>query len=373
MKAASFDIIEREMTSLIRLAGAGDFQLQAGGQIDATEILTNPAITLYSLDFENSQAVFVETAPEVNLYRAPFLYFAQFENAQRVLTLPFATLKRLAQDIDLPGEKLIFIHSVGRAGSTLASQIFTQAEGVDSLSEPDALTTLVRARSQSWADEAELAALLDATMRLICRTEAPKAWVIKGRSFVIELADWLHALYPGARHLFLYRDAESWLQSSLSAYMGDRVGPEVDMRSLENGIRQTLAPFTPLIAGFDTGQHLTIIDLLALTWLSTMERYERLNQEGIEMMAIDYMSWHTTPRETAIAMLDYANCLPPDLAAVYEALTRDSQAGSYLSQDAVSGHKIALSANDHAQLQRRLQNHPTIQHAAFRASNTWEM
>jgi len=64
--------------------------------------------------------------------------------------------------------------------------------------------------------------LLDATMRLLCKTPVQTAWVIKGRSWAIELADWLHELYPHARHLYLYREAESWIKSNLSAF-GDSV------------------------------------------------------------------------------------------------------------------------------------------------------
>ncbi|NCF69291.1 MAG: hypothetical protein GWP61_25345 [Chloroflexi bacterium] len=49
------------------------------------------------------------------------------------------------------------------------------------------------------------------------------------------------------------------------------------------------------------------------------------------MIAIRYSNWRSHPRETAVAMLGYCNCLPSDLTAVYETLTKDSQAGTSLS------------------------------------------
>ena len=67
------------------------------------------------------------------------------------------------------------------------------------------------------ANDDDLVALLKATIRLLCTTPAETAWVIKGQSFVIELGDWIHALFPRTNNLFLYRHGETWLRSGLLA------------------------------------------------------------------------------------------------------------------------------------------------------------
>ncbi len=372
MLANLYTITGREHKSPINLARIDDFRLEAGGQAAASVILENPAITLYSLDFAGGQAVFVETAPDVDLRQAPFLYLAQFEHARRVLTLPFAEMIALAAEIDLPDDRMVFIHSVGRAGSTLASQIFAHVDGVSSLSEPDTLTMLVQARALGWGSEQQLQNILLATLRLHCRTAAERAWVIKGRSFALELADWLHALLPRANHLFLYRDAETYLHSAMSAYTDGVERPEEEDRAVEDFFRTAFAPLAPLVARVEPSQHLSGAELIILGWLSAMERYEELHRQGVRMMAIPFANWQTMPRETAVAMLDYCNCRPDDLTAVFETLTRDSQAGTPLAREAVRQHQYRLSNADLAALDRHLQSGTLVTTAAHTAANTWD-
>src|ERR1051325_5143847 len=130
MLATNFEITGRKQILPIEFADFKNFELRESGSVDADEILNNPHITLFSLDFENSRAVFVETPADVNLSYAPFYYQAQRENATRVLTTSFETMFQLAQCVMLDDSKLVMIHSMGRCGSTLASQILAQVPGV---------------------------------------------------------------------------------------------------------------------------------------------------------------------------------------------------------------------------------------------------
>lgn len=372
MLATTFEIAGRYPKAHLSLADIKDFGLRESGQIAAEGILENPHITLYSLDFGNRRAVFVETPPDVNLSQAPFYYLAQYENAVRVLTVSFATMIHLAQSVIVDDERLIFIHSVGRAGSTLASRIFADVEGVVNISEPDALTQLVIARYYQPDNKVNLMALLDATVRLLCKTPPQTAWVIKGRSFVIELGDWLRHLYPRTKNLFLYRDAESWLQSGLTAYNDGVERTDEERWAIEDRVRGFMTPFTPLIAQYDADQRLSFAGIYALMWLSVMERYMQLHGMGIDILAIRYASWRSAPRETVVAMLDYCACRPVDMTAVYERLTKDSQASiSRLSQEETARRKKrGTRASDLDELNRHLQKHPSIRVADFEAPNT---
>ena len=369
MVAKTFEIVAKQRDFFIGVADIEDFELRESGQVPAEEILQNPHMTLYSLDFDTETAVFVETPPDVNLSQAAFYYVTQYEQATRVLTTSFATMIQLAHSVTIDDQRLVFIHSVGRAGSTLASQIFAQIAGVINIAEPDALSILVAACNVRPEYEG-LKQLVDATIRILCKHNAPSAWVIKGRSYVIELGTWLGELYPQSKIVFLYREAEGYVASCLRAYTGDEELTDETRRETELVWRKSMKPTTPLIAQYDPDKHLTLAGVLSLMWLSVMERYEQLSKAGMSMLAIRYVNWRTHPRETAVAMLDYCGCLPEDKTAVFATLDRDSQAGTFLAQNKVEKNAYVVSAAELEELHQHLQAHPFIHDPHFEASNT---
>jgi hypothetical protein len=373
MNAATFEIIDRKRTDPVGFTTIKEFELRESAQIEAEEILANDNITLYALDFEKGQAVFVETASPAELSQAPFYYQAQYENTVRVITMPFETMIQLAQSLKIDDVKLIMIHSVGRSGSTLASQIFAQVSGVINMSEPDALTQLVIARLAQPDRQADIKALLDASMRLLCKTPAQTAWVIKGRSWVIELGDWLQELYPQTKNLYLYRDAETWLKSMFDAFADEVERTPEQQRDLENELRGWMKLLTPAIARYDPDQHLPVAGLVTLMWLSNMEKYTELHQAGIGMLAIPYSSWRLDPRRTVLAMLDYCHCRPTDLTAIEDTLTKDSQAGTALSQRTLKKKAKELQPDNVDEMNRQLKNHPYIQTSDFEVANTLKL
>ena len=352
------------------LPNLDNFLLREIGQLPARKILESSQISLYSLDFEHRRAVFVETPADVDLSQASFFFRTQFEKAVRVLTISFETLIQLANSLSIEDERLIFIYSVGRCGSTLASQIFAQVPGVISMSEPFALSQLVVARNTKTAPNEELIALLEASIAILCKSPAPTAWAVKGQSFAIELGDWLHKLYPRARNLFLYRQADTWLLSGLRAYVGDVETDAAEHRAREARRRELLGSLVPAIANYDAELPLSHAGMLALMWLTAMERYVQLCDAGAEMLAIRYASWLATPRETADAMLAYCQCMPDDMTAIAEVLNRDSQAGTHLARDAVRQRERAASESDLEQLRWHLRNHAFIHDVDYEAPNT---
>lgn len=372
MLATSYEITAKRRPNPFGIADIKDFELRESGQISAKEILSNRHITLYALDFDNGQAVFVETSSEADLSQAPFYYVAQFENALCAIKLSFESMIQLAQSVTVDDSKLIFIHSVGRSGSTLASKIFAQVPGVVNMSEPDVLTQLVAARFMQPDKQLELKMLLDACLRLLCKTPVQTAWVIKGRSWVIELGDWLHELYPQTKNLYLYRDAESWMKSSVNAFADEVRTSAEHLVQYEAETRGWMQLFVPSIARYDPNQHLSAAGLLSLMWLANMERYTELHRTGIEMLAIPYASWKRDPRRTALSMLDYCDCRPDDPRAVEETLAKDSQAGSAVSQDVVQQKTAGIQLFDLAELNRHLQAHAYIRTADFEVANTFK-
>jgi len=369
--ATTFEIVDRPYERPFPLEDIRkNFHLRETGQMPAGKILENPLITLYGLDFENSWAVFVETPADVDLSQAPFYFITQFEKAKRVLTIPFETMIQLAKSVTIDDTRLILIYSVGRCGSTLASQIFAQIPGVINISEPYVLSQLVIARNTKKAKEDKIVALLEAAICLLCKTAAETAWVVKGQSFSIELGDWLHKLYPHTKNLFLYRNAETWLWSGLRAYGRGAELTDEERRAGDKQRRKILGPLVPLIAQYDPNQLLPHAGSLSLMWLRAMERYVEYCNMGIEMLAIRYEGWRSAPQKTAEAMLDYCRCRPTDMTAIYETLNRDSQAGTHLSREALEQHKRVITDLDLEELHRHLQNHAFLHAADFEVPNT---
>lgn len=373
MLATNFEITGRKQLIPIEFADIRNFELHESGTIGADEILSNPQITLFSLDFESGRAVFVETPPDVNLSQAAFYYQVQRDNALRVLTVPFETMFQLARRVSLDDAKLILIYSMGRSGSTLASQILAQVDGVINISEPDVLTQLVVARFMQPDQQDNLKAILEACIRLLCKTPAQTAWVIKGRSFAIELGDWLHQCFPQTKNVYLYRDAESWSRSSLGAFVENVERTPEELHQFENETRGWMQLLVPLIAQYDPSQHLTGTGLLSLLWLSNMQRCMELQKSGVNMLAIFYQSWKQNPRQTAVSILEYCNCLPSDLTAIEETLQKDSQAGTYVSQASVRNNPAANQMFKLDELNLHLQNHAYIKTADFEVPNTLKL
>ena len=371
LNAITYEIVDRPYERPSPLADIRKhFRLREIGQLPVGRILENPHISLYSLDFENRWAVFVETPADIDLSQAPFYFNTQFETAKQVLTIPFETMIQVAKSVTIDDNRLIFIYSVGRCGSTLASQIFAQIPGVINVSEPYVLSQLVIARNTKQAKEDELVALLEAAICLLCKTEADTAWLVKGQSFVIELGDWLHKIYPHTKNLFLYRHAETWLQSGLRAYSRGVEGTNEEHRANEKRRRELLGSLVPAIAQYDPKLPLSHAGMLALMWLTAMERYVQFCEMGIEMLAIRYVNWLSTPRKTAEAMLDYCGCKPTEMTAIYETLKRDSQADTHLSREALKEQKRVIAELEIEELHRHLQKHAFIREADFEVPNT---
>ena len=372
MKATVYKPSNKTREASLGIATIGMFNLLEAEEVSAQDILENSSITLYCLDFENRQAVFVEIPSEIDLSVVPFYFLTQFEAATRILTISFETMIDLAKKIVLEDSRFIFIHSVGRSGSTLASQIFSQLPSVLNISEPDALTNLVVARHKGLFDEKELFSLLRASVAMLCKNTSAKICVIKGRSFTIDLGDWLHTLFPEAKHLFLYRDGESYLQSGLKAFGQEAKRLEEEELEKQLQRRKYLGELVPAIAKLDANRFLPHAGILSLMWLSTMQSYVELCDLGIDSFAIRYESWQTMPQTTAKAMLDFCQCTPGDMTAVQQTLNRDSQQGTTLARKAVQQTGRIANGKDFEELHWHLKNHAFISAIDFVVPNTYK-
>src|SRR5437868_2823111 len=97
MEAKVLQIEDKVKKSELDLARLNDFRYRPEATtIDARTILERPEITLYCLDDDHRQAVFVESPPGLDLSQKPFYFLTQYQNAQRVLTTSYDVLHELA-------------------------------------------------------------------------------------------------------------------------------------------------------------------------------------------------------------------------------------------------------------------------------------
>jgi hypothetical protein len=338
MEARSLIIEEKLRTFPISVVNPSDFRVREGGAVDPRIVLQQPNLTLYCLDFENRQALFVETPPDCELSRAPFLYQAQYDAASRLIQVPFETLHRLAAEVVIDPASLILIYSVGRCGSTLVSRAFNEVEGVDSLSEPDVFTQMLGYWGAGNLEGAEKAELLKSCTLLQCApgwSQGATAWALKFRSMVMEMGDLFYSVFPEARLVFLYRNAAPWARSFLRLM---RVADPTAPMPLTGG-----GGFRRAIPRLASRESVSRLELLASMWLSVMEKCLEVQRRGIPLFIARYEELNAAPRDVLAAMFAYCGLSAGAVGNLDTVLEQDSQAGSPLARASVEEAPVPVT------------------------------
>jgi hypothetical protein len=340
MEARVLHIEEKLKTRMPGLTGPSNFKLRDGGPFDPRNLLKDPNFSLYCLDFENRQALFVETPPECDLSQAPFLYQTQYEAARRLIQIPYATLHRLAVEVEIDPSKLALIYSVGRCGSTLTSRAFNALEGVDSLSEPDIFTQMYYRWEEEGGESEENAALLKSCVALQCapgRMKGASAWALKFRSDVTPMGPIFYSAFPEAKVVFLYRHPEPWARSNwryMQVFFPDVAGSDVTQPAPESNGR-------------------SILHLMAKWWLAPMQSCLEMQQIGIPMFVARYEELNASPRDVLSAMFAYCGLDIKTGRNLDAVLEQDAQEGTELSRASLDRAPTQLTA-EHLKIFRRI-------------------
>lgn len=373
---AHYLIIERKHRQMPGfLASLADFTCRRGDAVSADLVLSAPHISLYCLDEATQRAIFVEVPPRVNLAAAPFVYQTQYEQAQRLIAVPFATFRQLAHTLP-PIDHLIVLYISGRSGSTLVSHLLNVVDGVVSLSEPDVATQFVHLRHTQGLDEATLRDLLDASVRFLFK---PATWgnrtrcALKLRNEGLQVMDLFQATFPQARNLYLYRDALGFVASFYRIFR--QLGmPSVMLVSeyLELFGQIFHQDLTDLTAYLDPGTTaLSIPQQLTLWWLAGLEWYLAQQARGLPVLAIRYADL-TARREPVVrAILEYCGLPTTQIPELLEVFARDAQAGTALARENPhEGNQLRLSEAEVDEMRRIVQRHPVVTTPDFVAPGT---
>jgi hypothetical protein len=366
---------ERQMAGF--LGGLADFTVTPGDPITADIVRANPHISLYCLDDATKRAIFVELPPEADLAKAPFVYQTQYEQAQRLIALPYDSFIQMAHALP-PVDKLIMIYMTGRCGSTLLSHVLNELDSVLSLSEPDVATQFVHLRRAYAGRDPELRELLDCTVRMLFKptaSKAPATYALKLRSEGTQAMDLFQATFPQAKNLFLYRDAVGWVTSFYRIF--NRGGAPESM-PLDEALKGFEALYTydatHMAALLEQGTTtISLVQYLTLWWLATMEWYLAKHAQGYPTLAARYADLSTHREATLSALFAYCGLPTSKVNETLGVFARDSQAGTFLAREKPDqGNPLRLSEAQREEMSQILRRHPTIRESDFTAPATYQ-
>lgn len=119
---------------------------------DAGVLQTGPdRFSPYSVEFEGEYVTFVEVEPTELQNTRYFYYQQQRKHAVRLFAVPFAALPDLVRSLSQGDtasllKNVIFLHSVGRCGSTLVCKLLGATDQSQTISEPDTYTAIAMYR-----------------------------------------------------------------------------------------------------------------------------------------------------------------------------------------------------------------------------------
>jgi hypothetical protein len=357
------------------IASLEDFSVSDGEVLNSEHILSNPDVSLYCLDDEAKRAIFVELPPNVDLTTVPFIYTTQYEEAKRLIAVPYDTFCKITKT--LPSvEHLIMTYISGRSGSTLLSHVFNELDNVMSLSEPDVIPQFVHLRSEDKSRDAELRELMDCTVRVLFKRnlyKEPTTHALKFRMETLRVMDLFQQTFPHAKNLYLYRDCAGFVASFyriMRAFEAPEYEPLSDVITLLKEISgydltSKTSYFEP-----DTEQ-LSNIQFLTLFWLIAMESYLAQAAKGIPILAVRYADLKASRERVLTAIFKHCD-LPVERAPQpFKAFERDAQAGSALAREnPKEGSKLQLTDKQKQEIACILAQHPVIKHSDFIVPNT---
>lgn len=256
-------------------------------------ILDQEEWSLYCLDFAADSAVFVHVAGGLELDNVPFVYQAQFEQADQVFVLPLPDFLRIGLAMPAP-ERVTFLYSTGRCGSTLASRILSQLPGVVSLSEPEGIISPAH-QADAIGNRVHWR-YIRAALHFLCRGqpgERTPHYVIKPRPVSLLYDAEFTRACPNAHIAFLYRGCGDYVRSMFR--FGQRLGLDWDTpgpiekwwphwQQMSGGAPRTvLGEFVTL-----DRKDITWAEIGAALWAVTMRAFHGINDRGRSATAIHY-------------------------------------------------------------------------------------
>ena len=151
-----------------------------------------------------------------------FYYQKQRAYSTMVYSVPMNDFVEACSILPENSDKVVFLHSTGRCGSTLLSRIIGCTEAFVTISEPDFFSAMTLYVQTGAMDKHVSVPLYAAATRLLVHKElsaSPQYKVlIKLRSFAITQAAAIVHNLPGSKNIYMYRNAMDTIDSYAIAF-----------------------------------------------------------------------------------------------------------------------------------------------------------
>ena len=279
---------------------------------------------------------------------------------------------RSPAEVTLRPNKLVFIHNIGRCGSTLIHHLLNRVDGARSLSEPDAISIIQSARAGRTTRDAEFTDLLRSSVRVLFKPHSGSALdvgVIKLRSQCLDILELIYQTFPQAIHLFFYRSAHGWITSLQSRRV--RFGRTEDF-SLLSATNWFERHYNHAIDFTDFGltalpDPLTSVQQLTIAWLIMMDQYLRGRQPDGKIPAVRYEELNASRQTVVSALLSYLDCLwTVSVRRLLPSIKIRKKVPGWREQMQKTGARLTFSAQELHDIATLLQQHPIIKSSEFR-------
>ena len=359
MNASKLHIHARHREHMGVVVSLADFHWTEGEAIDTGSLVHDPRFSLYCLDHAGRRAVFAALPADVDPLGAPFMYQAQFDQAEHLVALPYPEFLRCAERMPAPSN-LLCLHNIGRCGSTVLCHALNEIDGVQSFSEPDSLTNFI---GPAALPEAEQRQLLRACVTWLCRPATIGAnthCVFKFRNQAAGIMERYVCALPEAQHLFMYRNVIDWLASFYRLRVKRGVRPTRHSRAQiieqQAAYYQCPADEFERIAPPEIASYFSL-EGRALGWIYMLGRYLELIESGADIAALRYEDLGAH-RDALLAQVIGMMGLPASsLTSALRAFESDAQAGTMFARDQGQGNTVRLPAEMQATVRRILAAH----------------
>jgi len=324
----------------------------------------------------DKEALFCIAPLHKDLYdtrKHPFFLHAQYSYAKFLLIMPISSLIHLAKNVGDPTEKVIWLHHLGRCGSTATAQVFNALPDFFMISGPMCLFSLDQTFKYkyfgnfdyNWEDSKEYRLLYKSSVRLLLKPNGKqnKVTVVKASAMTMKTdLKLLSAIFPHFIHIFLYRQAKSQVQSIFKAVGNTMAERDLTLAIASNRFTSRLLPkVKPLVLmnyictdrnhvkwvfnEENTRKRSRLIPFL-YHWCETCHHFKVLVKElhqSTTILAFRFEDFQASPINFFYNMLTaIGHDVSDDLLNRIEfALQNDSQSGSHVSRTQVANNPKA--------------------------------
>ena len=302
------------------------------------DYILKPTVSLYAIT--KNEAVFVETSKETNIFRSdvhPFLYIAQFQHCEHVITMPIKSFHRLAKEIGDSSSPVIWLSNTGRCGSTILGQILESVPGTLLMSENDALTNLAYMRVEGVLSKEEHEECLDSTVKIICKPHPNTRRIcLKTRTCGLVQMETISSQFPCIQQLFLYRNALETISSFLDFSVTGRLRYLLRLCA-DSDVISWVVPYFRNRYKFLAIKHenrykeprdMNTVEMITTMWASAVTLAKNITLRDKNFLPLKYEDLMDNPKTFCSRMFEVLGIPQSEVETAIAALKKDSQKGS---------------------------------------------